>query len=168
MLSVESFKDYINFTRVAAYPDIEKFELRRKRIEQSWPAYAKDFSLCRPSSFLAPRSVHCLPKAKPFPREMTDEEQEWTRQYQERLQHVMAHMNHHIHLLVNAATGERRPLRSCIPKGKKTGCRSNFLLDAEMCEQPMLVCPCIAAKQHLPTSGPRSYIGCVLSARNCP
>ena len=49
MLSVESFKDYINFTRVAAYPDVAKFEESRERIEQSWPAYAKDFSLSRPS-----------------------------------------------------------------------------------------------------------------------
>ena len=80
----------------------------------------------------------------------------------------MAHMNHHIHPLVNPATGERRPLGSCIPKGKKTGCRGNFPLDAEMCEQPTLVCPCIAAKQNLATSGPRSYIGCVLPTRNCP
>ena len=166
MLSVESFKDYINFTRVAAYPDVAKFEASREHIEQCWPAYAKDFSLSRPSFFLAPRSVLCLPDAVQCSRDMTLEEQEWTRKYQARLQHVMAHMNHHIHPLVNPSTGERRPLRSCIPKGKKTGCRSNFPLDAEMCEQPMLVCPCIAAKQHLPTSGPRSYIGCVLSARN--
>ena len=101
-----------------------------------------------------------------FPREMTLEETEWTRKYKERLQHVMSRMNHHIHPLVNPTTGERRPLRSCIPKGKKTGCRGNFPLDAEMCEEPTLVCPCIATKQQLPTSGPRSSIGCVLSARN--
>ena len=33
LLSVESFKDYINSTRVAAYPDIEEFERTVERIE---------------------------------------------------------------------------------------------------------------------------------------
>ena len=129
--------------------------------------------MCRPSSFLAPRSVLHLPAARDCSPsdsdgKMTVEEEQWVRNYKERLQHIMAHMNHHIHPLVNPDTGERRPLRSCIPKGKTSGCRSNFPLDVEMCKQPMLVCPCIASKQNLPVSGPRSYIGCVLSARNSP
>ena len=133
LLQVDRFKEYVNFTRVAAYPDIEKFERERECIETSWPAYANDFTLCRPSSFLAPRSLLCVPSSSQFPREeMTIEEKEWTRQYRQRLQHVMSRMNHHIHPLINAATGERRPLRSCIPKGKKSGCRSNFPLDNEI------------------------------------
>ena len=88
--------------------------------------------------------------------------------YRCRLQHVLARMNYHIHPVCNPETGERKPLKSCLPKGKKKGCRSNFPLDAEMCEQPTLVCACIATQQGLPVTGPRSYIGTVLSARNSP
>ena len=89
LLSVEAFKDCINFTRAAAYPDIDKFERDRDSIEQAWPAYAQDVSLSRPSSFFAPRTVLSLPAAVHFPRAMTMEEQEWARQYKERLQHVI-------------------------------------------------------------------------------
>ena len=71
MLSVDSFKAYINATRVAAYPDIEEFDRAIDSIEQSWPAYSNDYSLSRPSSFLAPRPLHSLPLVVEVCRAMT-------------------------------------------------------------------------------------------------
>ena len=83
-------------------------------------------------------------------------------------------MNHHIHPLENAETGERRSLPSCRPKGaghsKKAkdsnACKGGFPLDQQLTETPLLVCECIAAERGLPTRGPKRMLGVVLPARN--
>ena len=42
--------------------------------------------------------------------------------YKDRLQKTLAHFNHHVHPLVNEATGDRRVLSSCRPKTKDNVC----------------------------------------------
>ena len=76
LLSSEAFKEYVNSVRIAAYPDIDKFNEERADIERSWPAYAKDFSLSRPAAFLAPRSLLCDGRSRDFERDLTWEEKE--------------------------------------------------------------------------------------------
>ena len=85
-----------------------------------------------------------------------------------RLQHVLSHMNHHIHPVVDANTGERRPLKSCQAKNRPKECKAGFPLDNEMTEVALLVFTCIAQARGLPSSGPRSRIGSILVARNEP
>ena len=80
----------------------DKFEAERDSIEREWPAYAADQTLCR-----LPRDLQ---------QTHTATGQEWIAAYQSRTQHCLSRMNHHIHPLVNAATGQRRSLTSCRPK----------------------------------------------------
>ena len=88
--------------------------------------------------------------------------------YETRLQHALSRMNHHIHPVVNAETGERRPLPSCQPKGKPKQCKADFPLDNMLTDVPLFVCHCVATQKTLPTHGPRSLLGTVLPERNDP
>ena len=92
---------------------------------------------------------------------------EWKRKYDERTQHTLSHSNHHIHPLVFNDKGieERKPLKSCFAKGKKE-CKHQFPLTNLMCDQPVLVCHCVAEERNLTTKGPRSMLGQVLPERN--
>ena len=66
----------------------------------------------------------------------------WLEQYKHRLQHTLAHMNHHVHPLINAnddvETGERRPLSSCTTKAKPKICKGDFPLVNEMTTVPSI------------------------------
>ena len=87
----------------------------REQREKAWPAYADDLSLSR------------LPELFWTSSEASGEE--WLRQYHKWLQHALSRMNHHIHPLVDTATGERRPRSSCTPKGKPGTCKGGFPLE---------------------------------------
>ena len=156
-LSVEAFKQWNSYVRCASYPDLEKFQKERGHIENTWPAYAADQTLSRiPTFFWSSREATGLV---------------WKAEYMKRLQHCMSRMNHHIHPLVNAETGERHSLPSCRPKGKHKStdlCKADFPLRNQITEKPLLVCECIAEERQLPTRGPRSMLGAVLPERNCP
>ena len=151
MISGTAMKEYISYTRCASYPDISQFIAERNDIEEQWPAYSDDLTLSRLPAF--------------FWTERCATSWIWKARYEERLQHCLSRMNHHIHPLVDGGGGERRPLPSCLSKGKKT-CKSDYPLDNLLCEAPLLVCRCIAAERCLPTTGPRSVLGTVLPARN--
>ena len=92
----------------------------------------------------------------------------WRTLYDQRHQHVMSRMNHHIHPLVNEHTGERRVLGSCVSKNKPGVCKSGFPLENEMTDSALVVCLCIAHKMNLCTTGPRSLLGTILPERNDP
>ena len=144
-------KEYVNYSRCAAYPDVDRFEQERDTIEKEWPAYADDLTLSRLPNFF----WHCGDTSP----------EEWTQRYHERLQHCLSRMNHHIHPLVNAATGTRRPLQSCLAKGKQE-CKADFPLENQMTDKALLVCLCIAEHMGLPSTGPRSMLGTKLPVRN--
>ena len=99
--------------------------------------------------------------------EWLDEGAAWRSSRDQRLQHVLSRMNHHVHVR-DEASGERKPLSSCRPKGKPNECKAGFPLENEMTDEAILVCPCVAEDRNLPSSGPRSRIGSILSARNDP
>ena len=168
LISVEQFKALITHVRCASYPEVEKFNKERADIEQAWPAYANDKSLCQVPHFIsaAPVDIPHL-TAESNSEKWEAEGKSWRGQYEARLQHVMARMNHHIHPLVNASTDERRLLNSCRTKGKgETICKAGFPLEAEMSNVPFLVCPCVASVRGLPEKGRRSAIGVTFPARN--
>ena len=52
ILEIASWKDYVEHTRVASYPNVEQVHAERASVECSWPAYEHDFLLNRPSSRL--------------------------------------------------------------------------------------------------------------------
>ena len=113
LLSADAMKLFASYSRCASYPDVAAFEQQRERIEQAWPAYAEDPNLSR------------LPRF--FWQGLQASGAERGEQYCQRLQHALAHMNHHIHPLVasqleNAALWRRagrrvRPLRGRPRKG---------------------------------------------------
>ena len=150
-LSVEAFKQWNSYVRCASYPDLEQFQKERGHIENTWPAYAADQTLSRiPTFFWSSREATGLV---------------WKAEYMKRLQHCMSRMNHHIHPLVNAETGERHSLPSCRPKGKHKStdiCKGDFPLTNQITQKSLLVCECIAEERQLPTRGPRSMLGAVL------
>ena len=154
MLSVEAMKEYISHVRCASYPDVEKFKEERDDIEKAWPAYATDYDLCRLPTF--------------FWQQPDSNAANWKREYEDRLQHTLSRMNHHIHPVKNPATGERRPLGSCKPKGKGDVCKADFPLESQVTEEPLFVCHCVAADRNLTTRGPRSLLGTALPKRSEP
>ena len=90
----------------------------------------------------------------------------WLALRDDRLQHVLSHMNHHIHPLKEDGTGERRLLAGCKNKSNPNVCKGGFPLDNELTPVPLLVCRCIAQERGLPISGPRSMLGGMLPIRN--
>ena len=163
MLSVSAMKLYASYVRCASYPDPAQHRQQRSFLEKTWPAYSKDQSLARLPEF--------------FWTEQLASGEVWKNMYEQRLQHALSCMNHHIHPLVDPnadpMTGERRSLTSCRPKKSKsrnpearTACKGGFPLDHEMTERPLFVCECIAQDRGLPTRGPRSMLGDILPARN--
>ena len=88
----------------------------------------------------------------------------WKEHYHKRLQHVLSHMNHHIHPL-NPATGERKPLKSCCRKDKPNECKGDFPLESQILEQTMIVCECLADEKGWTKTGPRSVLGGVMPYR---
>ena len=101
MISSNAIKHYTSYSRCAEYPDLEAHKKKCEDIEKAWPAFANDDTLARLPSFF-----WSLPPASGA---------EWHRSYVLRLQHILEHMQHHIHPK-NPATGERRSLQSCRPK----------------------------------------------------
>ena len=174
LLSVEVLKEFTNHVCCASYPDAEQFDSARADIECRWPAYATDRVLSRPpahvwSSAAKLNEKHLLTtqSASNWNLDAWQKEgQLWAQKNDARLQHVLGHMNHHVHPLVNDKTGERKPLGACQPKGRPKECKHGFPLEAEMTEAGLLVCPCIAKQRGLPTRGPRSRTGTLLPKRN--
>ena len=168
LVSVEAMKTFVSFVRSASYSDVDAFNKERESIEAAWPEYRTDFTLSRPPAFIfnvrngMPMSATNIGSST-----WCEEGDEWRRQYQQRLQHVQSRMNHHIHPRDNA-TGERRPLSSCVAKGKPNACKGGFPLDDQMCDHPLFVCACVAESRGLCTSGPRSLLGTILPWRNEP
>ena len=169
LLSMDTVKTFHNHLRRATYPDIDAFHKAQTKIESEWPAYPKDTVLSRAPCY-AWDSLR--PRAPPWLTEHVSvatwyaEGRLWQQHRDIRLQHVLSHMNHHVHPVIDPATGERRPLSSCQPKNRPKECKSGFPLDNEMTDIALLVCPCVAAERDLQSSGPRSAIGCILPARN--
>ena len=130
MLTADALKQYVSHVRCASYPDVGAHRESRSQVEKAWPAYAEDLALSRLPKFFWDASA--------------SSGEEWLRQFQNRLQHSLSRMNHHIHPLVNPeddpSTGERRSLQSCRPKSKKGKkndgqfCKSGFPLENELTE----------------------------------
>ena len=116
VLGIDAWKRYVSIMRRATYPDLKKFEDDRESIESAWPAFAQDRQLSRPPAWIHASVEHSTWDASHFLRgEFQQEGRDWKRKYNDRLQHVMSHMNHHIHPL-DPKSGKRRPLRSCCKK----------------------------------------------------
>ena len=169
LLSLDALKRFHDYVRCARYPDADAFEASRASIERDWPTYASDFSLCRGPSY----AWQCLRSDSPAHisqttcvEEWRGEGKSWLQTRNQRVQHVLAHMNHHIHPVVNADTGERKILPGCRSKSKPNLCKGGFPLESQMTSVPLLICPCLARARGLPTSGPRSFVGSILPSRN--
>eukprot|EP00959_Pyramimonas_sp_CCMP1952_P282543 5905608-Pyramimonas_sp.AAC.1 len=145
LISADAFKEFVSYSRCASYPSVEQFEAEREDVEAAWPAFAGDMALSRlPAFFWKARGADAGAAG-------------WADEYEKRLQHCLSRMNHHVHPKCER-TGERRPLRSCMPKGK-SGCKADFPLENQMCRQPVLVCRCVAVSRCMPMTGPRSALG---------
>ena len=95
------------------------------------------------------------------------EGERWKADHDRHFQFVASRMQHHIHPKI-ADGSKRRILPSCIRKSRPKECRGGFPLDAELCEDPVLVCEGIACARGLPVSGDRSSLGAMLPARSDP
>ena len=136
LLSADTFKHFVSTARCARYPDSDMFNKERPTIERTWPAFATDMPLSRPPAWAGDYQ----PPSVLSQDDMLSEGMTCNKQYEERLQHALSRMNHHIHPLCNPEddmeTGERRPLSSCTTKAKPKVCRSDFPLDNEVTDVP--------------------------------
>ena len=171
MISIEALKRFHDYVRCASYPDPNEFAQKRDAIEKAWPAYAGDrvLSLAPAYAWEALRSgcSQVLQQSVDLSTWEMDGRR-WLTLRNERLQHVLSHMNHHIHLLKDDGSGERRLLAGCKSKANCNICKGGFPLDAEVTSVPLLVCRCIAQERGLPIDGRRSMLGSILPSRNEP
>ena len=83
-------------------------------------------------------------------------------------QFVLSRTNHHIHLK-DSKTGERVPLNACIAKAQKKKkvkeCKHGAPWIKQCTRRTKLVCPGVARKHHLKTSGQRNALGSFLIRR---
>ena len=147
LLTAVSLKEYISYCRRATYPDLQAFEEERHTLEQAWPAYAQFKGLCKTPALCRQDAHH--PVGAPAPG--TDAA-DWVAEYESQYQGIAKRMLHHVHPLKEDGQ-TRRVLSSCKRKGKPSECKGGFPLDKELADQPVLVCPGIAAARELPTTG---------------
>ena len=83
-------------------------------------------------------------------------------------QFVLSRTNHHIHL-PDSKTGVRMPLNACIAKGhqkrKKKECKHGAPWTKQCTRRTQVVCPGVAKKHDLKTTGQRNALGSFLVKR---
>ena len=169
LVSIDALKRFHSYVRCAQYPDVEAFLEKRAEIEKAWPAYASDTFLCGPPDYAWGSLQPTCPRALGSDVDMEAWAQDgssWLAKRKDRVQHVLSHMNHHIHPLKDDGSGERKLLAGCKNKNNPNVCKGGFPLDNEMTPQPLLVCHCVARERGLAISGQRSMLGAILPARN--
>ena len=167
LLKPDAWKRYLDMVKRASYPDPAAFEKERDDIEKTWPAYVQDKSLSRPPDFLVRDFDANVADSNLLSSARLQEGATWKALYDARLQHVLSHMNHHIHPL-NVESGERKPLRSCCRKDRPKECKGGFPLESELLEEAMIVCHCLAEEKGWTVTGPRSVLGGVMPLRREP
>ena len=92
---------------------------------------------------------------------------EFKEKFEKDVQYVFSRVQHHWHQLRD---GKRVPLNYCAmkKKGKKHLCKSDFPLTKKCMSRAKVVCPCVAKKHHLKTSGRKNMLGTISGKRRCP
>ena len=91
---------------------------------------------------------------------------QWRSHHEHDSDNVRMLTNHHIHPK-QLPDNVRSPMPGCIAAGKPGECKHQFPKDNVMFEQPTAVCPGIAKRCGLKSSGDRSMLGALLGPRNC-
>ena len=119
MMSIDSLKRFHDYVRCATYPNLDEFLQKRDAIEKAWPAFAKDQVLSRAPTYaweaLRYDCAQVLHKGADM-KAWEDDGRRWLTLRNDRLQHVLSHMNHHIHPLKDDGSGKRRLLTGCRSK----------------------------------------------------
>ena len=144
---VELLRKYTSYSahvRRSIYCNPEKCEQEREEIEEAWPEY-KDcwLMLTRPEYQMNPE----VPEAA------------WKQQYlEDDVEQLQQRKQHHVHL-PQGPKGERMPLAHCRDPNDPSRCKSGFPRDSWLTEEPVLVCPGVAARMGMPYKGKRSMLG---------
>ena len=108
MMSIDSLKRFHDYVRCATYPNLDEFLQKRDAIEKAWPAFANDQVLSRPPTYAWEAVRHecaqALHKSADI-RAWKDDGRRWLTLRNDRMQHVLSHMNHHIHPLKDDGSG---------------------------------------------------------------
>eukprot|EP00435_Cladocopium_sp_Y103_P067307 s284_g29.t2 len=137
-------------------------EEERARVEEAWPDYSEREDLLLLPSFFGD-SVDEWGLAE---EEILAEGDVWVQKYKSDVQQVQMTRQHHIH--PKDKQGERQPLAGCRKSENKSQCRSGYPLESQLTEEGMVVCPGVAEKFKLATSGRRNALGSLFGPRSCP
>lgn len=144
---LELLRKYTSYTahvRRSIYCHPEEWEAQRQTVEEEWPEY---------------RSCHLMLSRPTYQTDEAMPQTTWKQQYLAHdVEQLQQRKQHHVHL-PDAATGERMPLAHCRDAQDPTKCKSGFPRDGWLTNEPVLICPGLAARMGMPHKGKRSMLG---------
>ena len=166
LLCCEELKAYHCWISCESYPDIQKHEHDDEAIERAWPTFQDDTQLGRIPDFIwKDKGPHIYSKEE-SKEDLKADGREYGRRYAKALQHNQSRVQHHRHK--KDANGTRKPLAACQDKQHKGECKHGFPKTKVLTDKALVVCPGVAQKCGLRTSGRRNALGSILPSRNSP
>ena len=146
------------------YPDPDEHERMAELIEKEWPTFKEDQQLGHiPECVWSDRDEPHIFSENTCMDELKVRASDYTNKFKKVLQHNQARVLHHHHK--KDAKGNRQPLPACRDR-RKGDCKHGFPKTKLLTDRPLVVCPGIAEKHGLRTSGRRNALGSILPRRN--
>ncbi len=179
-LDVPSVKKYSEHLHREDHYDHDGHQAQLPDLEKAWKNNHQDaahLGLCAKPSYLGmderalawssePPNGDNAEEAEVFMESVLEEARQFKQRFEEDVQYVFSRVQHHWHELRD---GKRLPLNYCSikKKGKKHLCRSDFPLHNKCMPVAKVVCPCVAKKHYLKTSGRKNMLGSISGRRRC-
>ena len=150
---LRKYSDYSEHVSRKVYCDPEGWAARKRAVvEAEWPEYKTSaLMLSRPA----------------YQQDSTAEAGPWKSQYlAEDVEDLQQHKQHQVHL--PDKNGLRMPLAHCRDNQNPSKCKSGFPRDTWLTDEPVLLCPGLAAKWGMPHKGKKSMVGSIWGPCNDP
>jgi hypothetical protein len=144
------------------YYDVADFESQRDELEDEWPEYARSARLSvQPDMKPNTEEQHVLSQHADNSA-LFQHASAWRHRFRTAEQQIQMRVNHHIH--PKDDEGIYRPMKYCAMKENPDKCK--FGNPKELLEDCVTVCPGVAKKLQLPTSGNRNALGSLVGPVN--
>ena len=171
LLSVGALERYMEWVSMNEHLDQALHDKHLVDLEKQWPNYkaSSNDALGYAPPFIFEDRAETMWAGADVPT-ASEDAAAFMNSYRRSGQFVLSRTNHHIHPK-DGKTGERNPLNACIRKGslKKKNqakeCKHGFPMRDLLTRRTKVVCPGVARKHKLKTSGQRNALGSLLVRR---
>ena len=167
LLASAELKHYVSNLCCESYPDVAHFEAHRDQLEKQHPCYSERQECAGPLKVWGDVKLGRVPGF--VYRDPCIGAAEYKRKYEAALQYFAERCQHHIHPATECKkTGKvvRKVPKACVGAMGPHKCKHDFPKCTRVGKVALLLCPALARKMKLPTSGRRNEHGQTLVPRN--